>query len=107
VYGEEALLAMDLTAAGHQLSYVPSLLVHHHPGPAGRDVRSRRRLEARNRLLTALLRRPPGVVTRIAMETLRAEPSILGDLLPHLPWALRRRRRLPATVEEALRRLGG
>jgi GT2 family glycosyltransferase len=105
VYGEEALLAMDLAAAGHQLSYVPSLLVHHHPGPAGRDSHGRRRLEARNRLLTALLRRPPTVVARIAIETLRDGPAVLRDVLPHLAWALRRRGRLPATVEKALRQL--
>jgi GT2 family glycosyltransferase len=105
VYGEEALLAMDLAAAGHQLSYVPSLLVRHFPEPAGRDPRGRRRLETRNRVLTALLRRPPTEVARTAMAALRAEPAALGDVLRHLPWALGRRRRLPATVEDALRRL--
>jgi hypothetical protein len=30
---------------------------------------------------------------------------VLGDVLRHLPWALCSRRRLPATVEDALRRL--
>jgi GT2 family glycosyltransferase len=105
VYGEEALLAMDLAAAGHQLSYVPSLLVRHFPEAAGRDPRGRRRLETRNRLLIALLRRPPAEVARTAMAALRAEPAVLGDVLRHLPWALCSRRRLPATVEDALRRL--
>jgi N-acetylglucosaminyl-diphospho-decaprenol L-rhamnosyltransferase len=84
---------------------VPSLLVLHFPEPAGRDPRGRRRLETRNRVLTALLRRPPTEVARTAMAALRAEPAALGDVLRHLPWALGRRRRLPATVEDALRRL--
>jgi hypothetical protein len=107
VYGEEALLAMDLAAAGHELSYVPSLTVHHLPEPSGRDPRGRRRLESRNRVLTALLRRPPAVVARTAAAALREEPAALGDVVRHLPWALARRRRLPAPVEQALTRLAG
>jgi N-acetylglucosaminyl-diphospho-decaprenol L-rhamnosyltransferase len=105
MYGEEALLAMDLAAAGHQLSYVPSLLVRHFPEPSGRDPRVRRRMEARNRLLTAMLRRPPATVGRAAVATLRAEPAALAGVVRQLPWALRRRRSLPATVEGALSRL--
>ncbi|MEU4245368.1 glycosyltransferase [Actinoplanes sp. NPDC026619] len=105
VYGEEALLAMDLAAAGHQLSYVPSLTVRHFPEPAGRDPRGRRRLEARNRLLTAVLRRPPAVVARAAMAVLCSEPAALGDVLRQLPWAVGSRRRLPTPVEQALTRL--
>jgi GT2 family glycosyltransferase len=105
LYGEEALLAMDLAAAGHQLSYVPSLTVRHFPEPSGRDPRGRRRLEARNRLLTAMLRRPPAVVARTALATLCGEPAAFGDALRDLPWALGNRRRLPAPVEQALTRL--
>jgi glycosyltransferase involved in cell wall biosynthesis len=58
------LLALYLAAAGWSLSYVPSLCVHHLPSGAGRDPSARRRIEARNRVLTAVLRRPPGVVAR-------------------------------------------
>jgi N-acetylglucosaminyl-diphospho-decaprenol L-rhamnosyltransferase len=105
MYGEEALLAMDLAAAGHQLSYVPSLLVRHFPEPAGRDPQARRRLEIRNRLLTAVLRRPPAEVLRTAVATLRDEPAAFGGVLRRLPWALGSRRRLPATVEDELCRL--
>jgi GT2 family glycosyltransferase len=105
VYGEEALLAMDLAAAGHQLSYVPSLQVRHFPEPAGRDPRARRRLEVRNRVLTALLRRPPAEMARTVLAGLRDDPVGVGAAVQHLPWALSSRRRLPATVEEALRRL--
>jgi len=105
LYGEEALLAMDLAVAGWRLSYVSSLLVRHFPEPAGRDVRARGRLESRNRVLTALLRRPPAVVARTAGAALGADPAALADVLRHVPWALRHRRRVPASVEVALRRL--
>ena len=105
VYGEEALLAMDLAAAGRRLSYVPSLVVRHFPAPAGRDPRARRRLEARNRVLTALLRRPPGVVARTLAGALGSEPAALLGVARHLRWAVRHRHPLPPAVEEALRRL--
>ncbi|WP_433363265.1 glycosyltransferase family 2 protein [Actinoplanes sp. CA-142083] len=104
VYGEEALLAMDLAAAGHLLSYAPSLRVRHLPEPSGRDPRARRRIEARNRLLTALLRRPPATVARTALHT---GPHALAGTLRHLPWALRHRRQVPPSVEESLRLVAG
>ncbi len=107
VYGEEALLAMDLATAGWQLSYVPELVVRHFPEPAGRDVRGRIRLETRNRVLTALLRRPPGVLARTVAGALRTDPVGLTGVLKHLPWALRHRDRLPAAVEADLRTLSG
>jgi GT2 family glycosyltransferase len=106
VYGEEALLAMDLAVAGWRLSYAPSLLVRHLPEPAGRNQGARRRLETRNRVLTALLRRPPSVVARTVATALATEPAALAGVVRHLPWALRQRRPLPAEVEQALRRLG-
>ncbi|MDO3704915.1 glycosyltransferase [Micromonospora sp. C28SCA-DRY-2] len=106
-YGEEALLAMDLAAAGWRLAYAEELVVHHHPLPAGRDRRTRQRVEARNRLLTATLRRPAGVLLRTVTEVAR-DPAGRGALLDaarELRWALPRRRRLPARVEAALRTL--
>ncbi|GIM93618.1 glycosyltransferase family 2 protein [Paractinoplanes toevensis] len=103
VYGEEALLAMDLAAAGWQLSYTPHLTVHHHPEPAGRNVRARRRREARNRILTALLRRPPAVVARAVAAGLVTDPTAVASVLPELRWALNDRRRVPESVERALR----
>jgi GT2 family glycosyltransferase len=105
MHGEEALLAMDLAAAGWWLSYVPSLLVRHFPEPAGRDARARRRFETRNRVLTALLRRPPAVVARTAATALGTDPAGLAGVVRHVPWALRHRRRLPSPVEAALCRL--
>ncbi len=106
VYGEEALLAMDLAAAGHLLSYTPELTVRHLPLPTGRDNRARRRIEARNRLLTAMLRRPPAVVARTAASAWRQDPGGVRDALRMLPWALRERRPLPPQVESDLVALG-
>jgi N-acetylglucosaminyl-diphospho-decaprenol L-rhamnosyltransferase len=106
VYGEEALLAMDLAAAGHLLCYTPELTVRHLPLPTGRDNRARRRIEARNRLLTALLRRPPAVVARTAVAAWRDDAGGARDAARLLPWALRERRSLPAQVESDLASLG-
>ncbi|MES9544175.1 glycosyltransferase [Actinomadura sp. NPDC000600] len=69
--GEEELLALDLAAAGWGLAYVPELVVHHHPAAAGRDPAARRRRQARNRVLTAWLRRPLPAVARPASPAWR------------------------------------
>jgi N-acetylglucosaminyl-diphospho-decaprenol L-rhamnosyltransferase len=105
-YGEEDLLALDLAAAGWLLSYVPSLVVHHLPAPQGRD-NGRLRTQARNRMLTALLRRPGRVVWRTAAELSRdpAGRRGLADAARMLAWALRHRQPLPADVERARQRL--
>ncbi|XVV09460.1 glycosyltransferase family 2 protein [Actinoplanes sp. CA-131856] len=105
VYGEEALLAMDLAAAGYELSYAPELTVRHLPQPAGRDNGARARRETRNRVLTALLRRPPAVVGRALLTAVRESPRSVFDLAGDLPWALNHRRPLPPEVEAALRKL--
>jgi N-acetylglucosaminyl-diphospho-decaprenol L-rhamnosyltransferase len=105
VYGEEDLLAMDLAAAGWLLSYEPSLVVRHLPEAAGRDTGARRRIETRNRVLTALLRRPPAVIARSVAAAWRQDRSGLTAAALLLPWALRHRRRLPGPVESALRTL--
>lgn len=102
IYGEEQLLAMDLAAAGWQLSYAPELTVRHLPTPAGRRPRARRRLEARNRLLVSILRRPPGEIGRAAAAAWRADPGSLVDAAARLPWALRHRRPLPQRIEADL-----
>ncbi|MEH0827761.1 MULTISPECIES: glycosyltransferase family 2 protein [unclassified Micromonospora] len=108
-YGEEALLAMDLAAAGWHLAYVPELVVHHLPLPAGRDRRARHRQEARNRVLTAALRRPPRVVAGVVRQTWRdpdRRPGLL-DAARQLGWVARQRRRLPTAVEADLAVLEG
>jgi hypothetical protein len=104
VYGEEALLAMDLAAEGWGLSYLPSLTVRHLPTPAGRNTTARARREVRNRLLTTWLRRPAGVGARAALAALtdpRERPGLLAAL-GELGWVMRDRRRLPAHVEADL-----
>jgi GT2 family glycosyltransferase len=105
VYGEEALLAMDLAAAGWLMSYACDLTVRHLPLPSGRDNSARHRIEARNRVLTALLRRPPAVVARTAASAWRDNRRGVADAARLLPWALRARRPLPAAVEQDLRTL--
>jgi GT2 family glycosyltransferase len=101
VGGEESLLAYDLASAGWSIVYAAELTVHHHPSPA-RNPAARRRIQSRNALWVAWLRRPWPSALRV---TLRREslPGLLAAL-PGLPWALRNRRVIPPHVE-ALRRL--
>ncbi|TDB98778.1 glycosyltransferase family 2 protein [Actinomadura sp. 7K534] len=107
--GEEELLALDLAAAGWGLAYVPELVVHHHPSAAGRDPAARRRREARNRLLTAWLRRPLPVVARAARSALgtRDGRAGLADAARVLPAVAFARRPVPPAVEAARARLTG
>ncbi|MEW6268437.1 MAG: glycosyltransferase [Thermodesulfobacteriota bacterium] len=106
--GEEALVAIDLAAAGWELAYVTELVVHHHPSSL-RDRRLRRRLLARNALWTAWLRRPAvralRVTARAAVGAVR-EPVLglaLLEAIAGLPWVLRSRRVVPRRVEADLR----
>jgi N-acetylglucosaminyl-diphospho-decaprenol L-rhamnosyltransferase len=107
VYGEEALLAMDLAGAGWGLAYVPSLVVRHLPEPDGRDQRGRRRRQARNDLLTTWLRRPAAVGVRAALRTSVRRSGFGGlvDALAELAWVRRHRRVIRPEVEAALRTL--
>jgi GT2 family glycosyltransferase len=109
VYGEEALLAMDLAAAGWGLCYVPALEVRHLPVSDGRDPSARQRRQARNDLLTTWLRRPVGVGVRAALRAMThpAGRAGLADALGDLAWVHRHRRPIPARVEAALRVLEG
>jgi GT2 family glycosyltransferase len=109
IYGEETLLALDLAAAGWGLAYVEALTVRHHPSTRRGPAAARRAREARNRLLTAWLRRPAGVAIRATVHaagravTDPAERRGLAHATAALPQALRLRRRLPAPVEQAVR----
>lgn len=111
VGGEEELLALDLAAGGWGLAYVEEVVAHHHPSPS-RDTAGRRRVQVRNGLWSAWLRRPPGGVAR---QTLSLLPAALGDpaaragvldAVRGLPWVLRERRPVPSELETALRALG-
>jgi GT2 family glycosyltransferase len=111
VGGEEALLALDLRAAGWTLAHVPEVQAHHAPAPdeagrAGREVRM-----STNRVLVALMRRPP---TRVWHELrwlagrAASEPAArraLWRVVVNVVPALRSRRRLPDAVETEARLL--
>jgi GT2 family glycosyltransferase len=106
--GEETVLAQDLAAAGWGLAYVPGVVAHHHPRPGRSD---RTRLQARNALLSTILRRPARVVLGCAARLLRSgDPRLRGavwDAVRRLPQALRDRSPLPPEVEAAVRLLEG
>lgn len=100
-FGEEERVALDLAAAGWGLAYVDKVVAHHHP-PAAADRSGRAALATRNRVLTAVLRRPwPVVTTVVRTEARRGRSGIAGIVaaLPRLPAALRQRQVLPAAVE--------
>jgi GT2 family glycosyltransferase len=107
--GEETLLALDLAARGWHLIYAPQVLAYHHPCPI-RSHRQRRRLMARNAIWSAWLRLPVGAALR---ETARTFPALLREgglpgcfeLARALPWIVRERAVIPASVEQMRRRV--
>jgi GT2 family glycosyltransferase len=110
VGGEEELLAVDLAARGWGLAYVEEVVAHHHPSPS-RDPSGRRRIQIRNALWSAWLRRPLGGAARqtahlaaLAMHQPGAWSGILLALAG-LPWVLRERRPVHPELEAALRTL--
>jgi GT2 family glycosyltransferase len=105
--GEEERLALDLAAAGWGLAYARDVVAHHHPSEA-RDSAARRTQAERNRLLTAVMRRPWPVVAAIGWRALthgRTGRLAILHALPRVPAALRARRPLPPCVEQARRLL--
>jgi GT2 family glycosyltransferase len=109
--GEEERLAYDLAAAGWGLSYCADVVAHHHPqAGAGGDVR-KRLLAARNRALTAWMRRPLRVAFAETSPLLRgavrdpAARATLAQFAARLPRALWARRPSDTAVEAALTRL--
>jgi GT2 family glycosyltransferase len=110
VGGEEELLAVDLAAGGWGLAYVEEVVAYHHPSPS-RDPSGRRRVQVRNALWSAWLRRPLGGAARqtahlaaLAMHQPGAWSGILLALLG-LPWVLRERRPVHPELEAELRTL--
>ncbi len=108
---EETLLALDLSARGHGVAYVPEVVARHAPDGAPRPGRAA--LVRRNALLTDWLRRPLPLAARrtlaCAADALRGEPgaaAALASTLDRLPRALLRHRSpLPPGTEHAVRRL--
>jgi N-acetylglucosaminyl-diphospho-decaprenol L-rhamnosyltransferase len=104
VGGEEALLALDLAAAGWTLVYDDTVVAHHHPDRAPRVGRPRR--VARNDLWTAWLRRSPRGAAEATVAALRpSRIAGLADAAAGLPWVLRERRPVPPAVERRLREI--
>ena len=111
VGGEEELLSVDLAARGWGLAYVDEVVAHHHPSPS-RDLSGRRRVQMRNALWSAWLRRPLGGAARqtahlaaLAVHQRGASSSGLLLAMLGLPWVLRERRPVPRELEAALRTL--
>ncbi len=112
VGGEEELLAIDLAAAGWGLAYAQAVVAHHHPPP--RPVSAdRRRVQTRNALWSAWLRRrPAGAVRRtlrLAWPALRDPAARAGVFaaVAGLGHVVRGRRPVPAWLERDLQRLDG
>jgi GT2 family glycosyltransferase len=110
VGGEEELLSVDLAARGWGLAYVDEVVAHHHPSPS-RDPSGRRRVQVRNALWSAWLRRPLGGAARqtahLAALAIHQPGAWSGLLLAMLglPWVLRERRPVHPELEAALRTL--
>ena len=110
VGGEEELLAVDLAARGWGLAYVEEVVAYHHPSPS-RDPSGRRRVQVRNALWSAWLRRPLGGAARqtvhLAARAMRQPGAWSGILLAllGLPWVLRERHPVHPELEAALRTL--
>lgn len=108
IRGEEELLALDLATAGWHLVYVPDVVVHHSPAPHAEGRWSKGGYQVRNRLWVCWLRYPARPALKRTVSTLVSErPRIqmtvnLARALRGLPWILRKRRQLPASVVREL-----
>ncbi|GAA2636382.1 glycosyltransferase [Dactylosporangium fulvum] len=108
--GEEARVAYDLFTAGWGLAYRADVVAHHHP-QAGADDTGKRVLAARNRVLTAWLRRPLRVAVGETTALLRAEGGdpvarrAAVQLAARLPRALANRRPAGRVLEAAIEHL--
>lgn len=106
---EEALMALDLAAAGWRMAYCPEIVTRHAPSPR-RDAAGRRRLLARNEIWTAWLRFP---VREACAETVRivcslppaTRPGAVRDALAGWRWVAAQRRVVPPHVMQMRRAL--
>lgn len=110
VGGEEQLLAIDLARRGWLCAYADDVVAHHAPD-TGTARPGRRRVQERNDLWTAWLRRRPGVALGRFAAALHGAAgddvtrAALLDALRGLWWVLPERRRIPAGLEHALDQL--
>ncbi len=100
VGGEEELLALDLTALGWRVVYLPEMVVRHFPSPQ-RDPAARRRIVRRNALWVAWLRLPWDEAMAASWQICRDARTegqlmpVLRDALREWRWIVRERRVLP------------
>ena len=108
VGGEEHILALDLLRRGWQLAYVEEIVAHHHPSPV-RDPAQRRRLEARNALWSAWLRRPAASAWAETWRVVKrsfSDPACragLVEAITGLSWVLRARDPVPAAIDRQVK----
>ena len=108
--GEEELLALDLAARGWWMCWASDVVIRHAPSQV-RDPRLRRRHGIRNTLWTAWLRRPVTGAAKHTIDVLSGAPkdattaAALLETIAGLPWVVRERRVIPASVENGLRLL--
>jgi hypothetical protein len=104
------LMALDFAAAGWVLVYADDVVAHHQPQSVG-VRRGRERVQRRNALWSAWLRRPWPVAVSRTIRLLASGPHRLEtwlaftDALKGLPWVVRGRRIVPREVEASLRLL--
>jgi GT2 family glycosyltransferase len=109
--GEERLLAYDLAAAGRHRCYVPEVVAVHDPSAHRPPSHARRRMELRNLVLTAWMRRPAAVAlgTTARMGAMAVSDgdarAALAAAALRLPAALVQRRPVPRAVECDIRRM--
>ncbi|MFF5232981.1 glycosyltransferase family 2 protein [Dactylosporangium sp. NPDC000521] len=110
--GEEQRMAWDLYSAGWGLAYCADVVAHHHPAPSTvRQRHHKEMLAARNRALTAWMRRPVRVAAGMSAGLLRAAGAdpvarrAVLQLLARLPAGLARRTAPRPSLEAVLERL--
>jgi glycosyltransferase involved in cell wall biosynthesis len=102
--GEEERVALDLAVRGWARTYVAEVVAHHRPSPT-RDPQDRRRTRiVRNKVLTAVMRRPWTVVATEVLTHVHDHPARRGvvEALRRSPRALAVRRVVPPELEAEL-----
>ncbi len=106
--GEEERVALDLWSAGWGLAYLDTVIAHHCPAERSAGDGERRRLIARNHVLTAVMRRPwRSVLRRVVGRGLSDRDGLRGvvQAVPRLPAALAVRAPVRRELETQLRLL--
>jgi hypothetical protein len=97
-------VALDLAVHGWARAYVAAVVAHHRPSST-RDPQDRRRTRiVRNRVLTAVMRRPWPVVATEVLTHVHDHPARRGlvEALRRSPRALAVRRVVPPELEAEL-----